>query len=43
MKDAQSTVDIDNNLDQFYDIIHGVCKPLFKKNARKNSVRMRLK
>ena len=25
MKDAPSTVDIDTNLDHFYDIIHGVC------------------
>ena len=25
MKDARSTVDIDTNLDHFYDIIHGVC------------------
>ena len=30
MKDAPSTVDIDTNLDHFYDIIHGVCKPLLK-------------
>ena len=37
MKDARSTVDIDNILDQFYDIIHGVSKPLFKKKVRKNS------
>ena len=27
-KGARVTVDIDKNLDQFYDIIHGVCKPL---------------
>ena len=30
MKGARVTVDIDKNLDQFYDIIHGVCKPLLK-------------
>ena len=36
-KGARVTVDIDKNLDQFNDILHGVCKPLFKKNVRKNS------